>query len=259
MATTAAITTTEQALAALGASPDVLPPEAYETLDAQGYLVLPDLVDEAWLEELRARITELQEIEGTTAGKEVPTQMGVDMLGNLLNKGEVFERMLRVPQVLAAARHVLRAEMKVCALNLRAARPGDGNQELHSDYGSLRDDGSFKLCNSMWLVDDFTRENGATRLVPGSHRSGRLPADDMDDPLAPHPDEVVLTAKAGTVVVFNGHTWHGGTLNRTDVPRRGMTFAYAHRDENQQLHLASNMNKDVVDRLSPAERFLLDV
>jgi ectoine hydroxylase-related dioxygenase (phytanoyl-CoA dioxygenase family) len=259
MATTAAITTTEQALAALGASPDVLPPEAYETLDTQGYLVLTDLVDEAWLEEIRARLTELKQLEGATAGKEVPTQVGVEMLGNLLNKGEVFERMVRVPQVLAAARHVLQAEMKVCALNLRSAPPGGGGQELHSDYGSLRDDGGFKLCNSMWLVDDFTPENGATRLVAGSHLSGRLPADDMDDPHAPHPDQVVLTAKAGTVVVFNGHTWHGGTLNSTSVPRRGLTFAYAHRDENQQFDLASNMDKEVIERLSPAERFLLDV
>jgi ectoine hydroxylase-related dioxygenase (phytanoyl-CoA dioxygenase family) len=167
--------------------------------------------------------------------------------------------MLRVPQVLAAANHVLPGDLKVCALNFRAARPGEGNQELHSDYGALRDDGSFKLCNSIWLLDDFTSENGATRIVPGSHRSGRLPADDMDDPLAPHPDEIVFNAKAGTVVVFNGHTWHGGTQNRTNVPRRAMTFAYARRDENQQFDVATNMRKETYDRLSPAERFLLDV
>ena len=258
-ATMAAITTTEQAFAALGVTADVLTAEQYATFDTQGYLVLPDLVDAEWLDELRARITELQDLEGGAAGREVPTQQGVDMLGDLLNKGEVFERMLRVPQVLAAAQHVLPGDFKVCALNLRAARPGEGNQELHSDYGALRDDGSFKLCNSIWLLDDFTPENGATRLVPGTHRAGRLPAEEMDDPLAPHPDQIVLTAKAGTVVVFNGHTWHGGTENRTSVPRRAMTFAYARRDENQQFDVSTHMSKETYDRLTPAERFLLDV
>src|SRR3569833_4587880 len=251
------VTTTERALAELGATPDALSEQDYETLDQQGYLVLPGRGDAAWLEELRSRIAELQASEGESAGKEVPRQEGVDMLGNLLDKGEAFERMLRVPQVLAAARHVLGGELKVCALNLRSARPGEGNQALHSDYGTLRDDGSYKLCNSLWLLADFTSENGATRLVPGTHRGGRLPEHEMDDPRAPHPDQLVLTAKAGTVVVFNGHMWHGGTQNRTDVPRRAMTFAYEHRDEPQQYPLAGNMRQEVVERLSPAERFLL--
>lgn len=259
MSATAEVTTTDQALAALGATPDVLSADDRKALDEQGYLILPGIVDPAWLESLRARIAELQASEGKAAGQEVPEQQGVDMLGNLLDKGAAFERMLRVPQVLAAVRYVLGGEMKVCALNFRAARPGEGNQVLHSDYGPLRDDGTYRLCNSIWLLDDFTPENGATRLVAGTHRSGRLPENEMDDPMAPHPDQIVLTAPAGTVVVFNGHTWHGGTQNRTDVPRRAMTFAYAHRDEPQQFQLAGNMRQEVIDRLTPAERFLLEV
>ncbi|HEX3806644.1 MAG TPA: phytanoyl-CoA dioxygenase family protein [Gaiellaceae bacterium] len=238
---------------------DTLSAEERDTLDANGFLVLPEVLDDAWLAELRERIAELQELEGRDAGKEVPKQQGVDLLGDLFDKGEVFLRMLRVPKVLAAAQHVLQVDLKVCANNFRAARPGEGNQELHSDYGALREDGAFKLCNSIWLLDDFTPENGATRLVPGSHRAGGLPAEAMDDPAASHPDEIVVTAKAGTVVVFNGHTWHGGTQNRTSVPRRAITLAYARRDEKQQYDLAAHIRPDVYERLSPAERFLLAV
>lgn len=256
---TAAITTTGEALAQLGVTRDALPEDAYATLDAQGYLVLPGIADAAWLEEIRARIAELQELEGAAAGSEVPAQEGVDMLGDLFDKGEVFLRMLRVPQVLAAAAHVLLDDMKVAAINFRAARPGEGNQVLHSDYGALREDGGFKLCNSIWLLDDFTSENGATRIVPATHRSGRLPKDEMDDPMEPHPDQLVLEAPAGTVVVFNGHTWHGGTLNRTDRPRRAITLAYTRRDEEQQYDLAAHMREEVRNGLSPAERFLLGV
>lgn len=256
---TGAIATTWEALAEFGATPETLPAEAYATLDTQGFLVLEEVVDAAWLEEIRARTTELQALEGADAGREVPKQEGVDMLGDLFDKGEVFLRMLRVPEVLAAAAHVLLGDMKVAANNFRAARPGDGSQALHSDYGSLREDGGFKLCNSIWLLDDFTAENGATRIVPGTHSGGRLPQDELADPAAPHPDEVVLTAPAGTVVVFNGHVWHGGTLNRTDRPRRAITLAYARRDESQQYDLAAHMRREVYDSLSPAERFLLGV
>jgi ectoine hydroxylase-related dioxygenase (phytanoyl-CoA dioxygenase family) len=253
------ITTTEEALRAIGATPDVLTQEEYDHLDAQGFLILRDVVDEEWLAGIRRRIAELLEIEGADAGREVPKQEGVDMLGDLFSKGEVFLRMLREPRVLAAAAHALEQDIKVAAINFRAARPGDGNQALHSDYGSLRADGGFKLCNSMWLLDDFTLENGGTRIVAGTHIGGRLPEHELDDPQAPHPEQIVVEERAGTVVVFNGHTWHGGTLNTTERARRGITLAYTRRDEQQQYDLRTNFRADVRETLSPAERFLLDV
>jgi hypothetical protein len=57
------------------------------------------------------------------------------------------------------------------------------------------------------LLDDFTRENGATRYVPGSHRWGKLPQDVLADPSAPHSDEKLIIGRAGTVVVINVHLW----------------------------------------------------
>jgi ectoine hydroxylase-related dioxygenase (phytanoyl-CoA dioxygenase family) len=111
----------------------------------------------------------------------------------------------------------------------------------------------------MWCLDDFTELNGATRCVPGSHRSGRSPADDLGDPTKDHPDQILLTAPAGSVIIFNAHLWHGATLNTTDQRRRGMTMSYARRDEPQQLDQKAYIRKAVYDRLSPAARYLLDV
>lgn len=253
------ITNTDDALAALGAHRDVLPPQAYEQLDTQGYLVLYDVLDPQWLAQIQQRLRELLVLEGPAAGMEVTRQAGVDMLANLLNKGEMFERMLRVPQVLAAAHHVV-PDLRVNSLNYRLAPPGSGSQQLHSDCDlHLREDGGYRLCNSMWVVDEFTADNGATRVVPGSHRSGKLPAEVMADPLAPHPDEIVLTAPAGSVIVFNAHLWHSGTLNRSPKPRGGMTLSFTRRDQRQQLDQAEYIRKKVYDRLSPAERYLMDV
>lgn len=253
------ITTTEQALEALGVSRDVLTPEQYAHLDERGYLLLPDVVDPEWLAEIQQRLRDLQVKEGPAGGSEVSRQVGVDMLANLLNKGEMFERMLRAPAVLAATHHVL-GDMKVNSLNYRSAPPGHGEQELHSDCDfRVRPDGTYRICNSMWLVDDFTLVNGATRVVAGTHRSGKLPIDVLDDPLQPHPDEQIITGTAGSVMIFNSHLWHSGTVNRSAAPRGGMTLSFTRRDERQQTNQAEHIRKQVYDRLSAAERFLMDV
>ncbi|SDU59191.1 phytanoyl-CoA dioxygenase family protein [Jiangella alkaliphila] len=246
------------ALAELGATSDALTDDQRARLDADGFLALPGLFAGERLAALRARIGELQESEGSAAGHEVGGQRGAAMLADLINKGEVFESVFTEPAVLAAAHHVV-GNVRVNSLNFRAALPGEGHQNLHSDWGRPVADGDFHICNSMWLLDDFTADNGATRVVPGSHRWGRVPADDLPDAAAPHPDERLLLGEAGTVVIFNAHVWHGGTLNRTGVPRRGLTMSYSRRDEPQQLDQAAYVRKVVHDRLSPAARFVLDV
>ena len=87
---------------------------------------------------------------------------------------------------------------------------------MHCDTGALPDARGNSVCNVLWMLDDFTPENGATRFVPGTHRSGRLPQDVLADASAPHPDERLLLGRRGTIVVMNAHMWHGGTANRSD-------------------------------------------
>jgi ectoine hydroxylase-related dioxygenase (phytanoyl-CoA dioxygenase family) len=95
--------------------------------------------------------------------------------------------------------------------------------------------------------------------VPGSHRADTVPRLAMPDPTAPHPDEVLLIAPAGTVVVFNSHTWHGGTVNRTDRPRRALHSYFARRDRGQQTDQRKYLRPETRAGLSPAACFILDV
>ena len=109
----------------------------------------------------------------------------------------------------------------------------------------------------MWTT--ITELNGATRLIPGSQRSGKTPRDVMPDPSQPHSDEIVLVAPAGTVVIFNSHTWHGGTLNRTDKPRRALHGYFTRRHQPQQLDQQKYLRRATWDQLSPAARVILGV
>ena len=107
------------------------------------------------------------------------------------------------------------------------------------------------------MLDDFTAENGSLRLVPGSHRVGKLPDDMLEDPLAPHADEIVILGRAGTVVVINAHVWHGGLANRTDMPRLAIHAFYSRRDRPQQQYQKKVLRPEVQRRLDPQLRELL--
>jgi ectoine hydroxylase-related dioxygenase (phytanoyl-CoA dioxygenase family) len=149
--------------------------------------------------------------------------------------------------------------MKLSSLNSRAALPGQGLQGLHADWIGAVAPGQYQVCNSIWLLDDFTSENGSTRVVPGTHRSGKIPSQVMADPIASHADEQLVLAPAGTVVVFNSHTWHGGTLNRTNSPRRAIHSYWTRRDQPQQLNQRQFLSAETQRSLSPSIRYLLDI
>jgi ectoine hydroxylase-related dioxygenase (phytanoyl-CoA dioxygenase family) len=229
-----------------------------QQIDDEGYLVLEGVLDRDFLNKLRKRVEELFVEEGTRAGAEFKQEPNARRLANLVNKGEIFERAIATPRVLECMRHVLGDEFKLSSLNVRAADPfSNCGQPLHADSGAVADERGYWVCNSVWMLDDFTPENGAIRMVPGSHKWRRLPQESLADPTAPHPDEVMLTGEAGTVVVMNAHMWHGATANRTERQRRAMHAFYTRWDKPQQQYQKKLLSIEAQARLSPDLRKLL--
>ena len=112
--------------------------------------------------------------------------------------------------------------------------------------------GEFSFKVSLWLLDDFHVQNGATRIVPKTHLQGQLPQEALDDPWKAHPDQILIEAPAGTVVIFNSHAWHGGTTNQTDRPRRAIHSYFCRSDQPQQINQARYLRSETRERLSPA-------
>lgn len=246
------------ALQHCGVTDDILTEAERARLDRDGYLALAGILSTDEVAAINAALARLSAAEGDRAGLEVHQEAGTDRLSDLVNKDPMFEVCFSHPRVLAGIRQVL-GEFKLSSLNSRAAHPGHGHQGLHVDYGSPVQPGEYRVCNSIWLLDDFTADNGATRVVPGSHRRGTMPGAELADATDRHPDEVQLIAPAGTVVVFNSHLWHGGTENRSDRPRRAMHSYFCRRDQPQQLDQLAYVRPETLARLSPAQQFLLDV
>ena len=251
--------TITDALANLGVRDVILSEEEKAFFDAQGYLPLPAVMSAAEVTALVNRLEELAEEEGDDAGKEVHQEGGTMRLSNLIDKGTVFEKCITDPRVLTAIRHIVGSELRLSSLNARASLPGRGLQGIHADWGEGVQVGDYHVCNSIWLLTDFTTENGATRVVPGSHLSGKVPSEEMASTTDPHPDDVQLLAPAGTVVVFNGHLWHGGTHNRSDNKRWAMHGYFCRRSVSQQTDQRQWLSQETVSRLSPAARAVVDV
>ena len=247
-----------QALDDLGVRADLLNEEERWDLDKKGFVFFYDIIDPKWLEALRVRFEELCEKEGVHAGIEVHQEEGTRRLSDLPNKGEIFDRVYTHPKVLAAIYYVIGRDFKLSSLNARDALPGQGLQGLHADWGHDYD-GRFHVCNSIWLLDDFSRENGCTRLIAGTHK-GLNPGNAQIDRMATHPDEEYVMAPAGTVVVFNSQTWHGGTLNGSkSLQRRAIHGYFTAREHRQQLNQAEYIRLATWKRISRGARYILDV
>ena len=233
-------------------------PAERSQLDQQGYIALDSFMSQDLLDSLCERVEQLWFEEGCRAGSEFKQEEQTRRLANLANKGEVFQRLASMPDVLEYVGYVLGPKFKLSSLNARSANPNsDAVQPLHADMAAIPDETGYWVCNTVWMLDDFTTENGAIRMVPGSQRLGKLPQDVLDDPKAPHSEEVLLTGAAGTVVVMNAHMWHGGTANRTCAPRRAVHAFYCRWDKPQQQYQKKLLSPDVQARLSPELRRLL--
>lgn len=229
-----------------------------EQLDRDGYLIIEDFFSGSLRRDLVDRVEALYESEGDAAGSEFRGEPGTRRLANLAAKGEIFREVFANPEILALIGHILKPRFKLSSLNARSANPHEqGHQPLHVDQGLLPDEAGAVVANVVWMLDDFTAENGAMRAVPRTHLSGRRPQEALADANAPHPDEVLVTGKAGTVCIMNAHLWHGGTANRTERPRRAIHSFYCRFDVAQQQYQKRLIPAAVQDSMPQPLRALL--
>jgi ectoine hydroxylase-related dioxygenase (phytanoyl-CoA dioxygenase family) len=193
-------------------------------LDEDGYVVLCQVLDQAGVELFR------NSLERIAVEKKVDGQSGTRHIDKLIFVDAAYETVLLHPLVLSCVSHVLGRPCRLHQLSARDPLPGFGGQGLHTDWMPLFVPTPYFAVTALWVLDDFSAANGATRLVPGSHRrvgpipKGYQPTDSR------HPDEILIEARCGDVLVFNGHVWHGGTVNRSTSSRRALQCQYVAAD-----------------------------
>ena len=140
----------------------------------------------------------------------------------LLNRGAVYCDLVQRDFAIELVGERLGRPLLLSNFSANLTGPGGGTGFLHTDQFYADDRDELLAMNVAWLVTDFTRENGATLVVPGSHRR-RLEQVGLTDP---HPEAVPLEAPAGTAAVLDGRLWHQTGPNATTDERRVALFAY---------------------------------
>jgi ectoine hydroxylase-related dioxygenase (phytanoyl-CoA dioxygenase family) len=267
---------TKQALRELGVGSGAISDQQKRDLDAKGFFIVEDALSAAQCRSMREAFEQVHAAEQGRGGHEVHVEPGARRLSNIFNKTDAFDACLEVPQVLAAAHHLL-GEIKLHGANIRDPNKGYGQQDLHVDVPKKFDD-DWWVINAMLMFDEMTLTNGPTRVVPGSQWWAPInvpyvnigdweakplsPEDEARVPRdlgAPYPGEVHVTAPAGSAIICNSSMWHSGTLKKDDTHRRMLHLTYTRRDLPQQLVQIDHLTKPLYDRMSPVHRYLMEI
>lgn len=235
-----------------------------ERLARDGFTVLADAVEPELTSGLRE---EVERVERQLNARPTPNPFEgprTVRIYNLLAHGPLFARVPVHPAVLPLVEEVLGPECLVNSFNAITILPGERAQVLHTDDQliPIRRPHPPIVCNTVWSLVDFTADNGATRVVPGSHRRDHAPGTLRDQAtgreLARLAREAVpVPMRAGSVLVFDGSLWHCGGANRTRARRTAIAMNYCAGYLRQQENHFLGISREVAARLPARLRELL--
>jgi ectoine hydroxylase-related dioxygenase (phytanoyl-CoA dioxygenase family) len=217
-------------------------------IEAQGYTILADVIDPAFLEAVGDDLLRLEDDLGIVPATNEFEGSRTVRIYNLLVQGGLYEAIPVHPGVLPVVEGVLDAGCLISSLSSIAIDPGETAQPIHADDQviPLAKPHVPTVCNTMWAFTDFTEANGATRLVPGSHL-------DQDPDLFGTYETIPAEMEAGSVLVWHGSLWHGGGANVSDERRVGVAMNYCagfiRQQENQQLGIPVEIAQGFSPRL----------
>lgn len=213
-----------------------------EALDRDGYVVLTHLLEPDEIQQIREAAAPLLATTGRNAFEGLRTQR----IYSVLSKTRAADRLVDHPRVLALLDALLMPNYLLSQLQVINLLPDEDAQLLHPDdaiYPVPRPRQPLGAA-TIWAIDDFTEDNGATVVLPGSHRwdQTRMPAD------SDH--RVKVTMPAGSCVFFVGTLWHGGGANGSTMPRLAVTAQYCEPWLRPQEAYTLSLDREIAAALS---------
>lgn len=218
--------------------------EILEVIHEDGALILEGVLNAAEIDRFRIELDPY--MEATPHGSDDFTGRSTTRTGGLVARSEQARQMIMNKTVLAAANAFLEPYCQRIQLHLSQIirlKPGQGKQEIHRDrwaWGRYLQ-GVEPQFNTIWAISDFTEENGATQVVPGST--------DWPDTRKAKPEETCQAVMpAGSVLLYTGSVFHSGGANQSNGDRIGVNLTYTlgwlRQEENQYLSCPPEIAKD---------------
>ena len=220
-----------------------------ERIARDGYTILEHVIEPELVSALAQDLLRLEEAYDVKPAGNAFEGAHTVRIYNLLVHGKLYEQIPVHPEVLPVVEGVLDPGCLVSSLSSISIDPGERAQPIHADDQllPLPKPHVATVCNTMWALTDFTEENGATRVIPGSHRRDHSPA------FGTRYDSVAAEMARGSVLVWHGSLWHGGGGNRSDQRRVGIAMNYCagwiRQQENQQLGIPREIARGFSPRL----------
>ena len=214
----------------------------WDDLQTRGYVMMQNLISDVQCDAIKAELLPLLSHTGRNAFEGVKTQR----LYATLTKTRVCDALATHPRILALLDRMFMPNYLLSQLQVINIQPGEAAQFVHHD------DGFYPVprpraplgAASIFAIDDFTAENGATNILPGSHIWGeRMPTD--DDKLIP------AVMPKGSAIFYGGTFWHGGGANNSDADRLAITCQYCEPWLRQQENYTLGTPKEIVRDMSP--------
>jgi ectoine hydroxylase-related dioxygenase (phytanoyl-CoA dioxygenase family) len=248
-----------------------------DALGAEGWVVIPKLLPAPLLADMRAALA--PHLERRQLGRNDFEGYRTDRIYSLVAIDQVFADLVEHPRILAICDALLQPNYLLTASQAIQIRPGETPQSWHSDdafYAIPRPRPAVSIA-TIWAIDAFTAENGATQVMRGSHLWGDTEAwasiDEIDFTSRPDPERVPVpkgqprsrwhalvtdvTMSAGSVVVFLGTLIHRGGENRSDRPRLGLSNQYCQPWARQQESYLASVPRAQAAKMSPRVQALL--
>ncbi|MCG8424371.1 MAG: phytanoyl-CoA dioxygenase family protein [Proteobacteria bacterium] len=229
-------------------SQEAVAPEVIEScleqVERQGYVIIENLLSPALVEEIRRDVVpRLTHSSGRNTFEGFRTQR----LYAVIEKTSVCNDLVAHPLILGLLDRIFQPNYLLSQLQVINILPGEDQQPWHYD------DGFYAVprprpplgAATIWAIDDFTAENGATVVIPGSHKW----VDRVPD-TGKNPEQQSVVMPAGSVIFFIGTLWHGGGQNRTDAGRLCVTAQYCAPWCRQQENFSLSVSRDRVKQCS---------
>ncbi|XP_065175135.1 uncharacterized protein Mb3657-like [Sycon ciliatum] len=241
-----------------------------ELMCGKGYSVLPGLVSADDVQKAKSIIVEHSESHSDKVthfqGGQESRRLLQRRVWNLLNKGEVFERIVQLPRLMEAVGAFLGDQFCMGSVAANRILPGGPGQEPHIDYpywdmhkpSSFPNNinASFPLnCQVTILLDEFTPQNGATAILPGSQVWCRYPQEGEEKMFFDKCERMV--GKAGDGVIFFGLAWHCAMPNHSSRDRTGVLIQYLPKFVKPMEDQRAGVSQRVLERATPELKQLM--
>jgi ectoine hydroxylase-related dioxygenase (phytanoyl-CoA dioxygenase family) len=235
----------------------VLNDYAFSYFQRNGFVILEDFLDALNIGKIQASISALAEIESKQG---IADQYGPSLqrIWNLINKGFIFHELLLSPQIdlwmnKIFERDTTHRRYYLSSFQANILYSNAGAQILHTDTPVPDPIPPYPLkANTIWLIDDFTDNNGATEVIPGSHlrgyRPSRVPTPSDEEQL------VKVIAPKDSLLITHGALWHRSGANRSRGPRRALLGSFAAsylREMSSEEDMARVLSPAIRQTISP--------